>query len=161
VKATRLPRLAALLASAQLSVAAYAAAEDASVAARLDARGIAYEIDDDGDYKVTVSFEKEKRTQLVFVSGRTETVRGLRIREVFAPAGRVKEDGIDGERALALLASSQTNKLGSWELAGNTLYLVIKLPDDVSAADLEAAIDVAAQTADDMEIELSGDADAL
>lgn len=141
--------------------AAPALAADASVEARLSARGLDFESDDDGDYKVVFAYDNEGRSQLVFISGSTTSVRGMTVREVFAPAGRVQADGIDGKRALELLADSRLRKIGSWELAGDVLYFVIKLPDNVDAATLEAAIDVAAQTADDMEIELSGDRDAL
>lgn len=148
-----------LLACALAAPAASAA--DASVKTRLDARGVKYQVDDDGDYKVTYSYKQEDRTQLVFVSGGTESVGGYTVREVFAPAGLVDKDKIDGAKALELLAESRTNKLGSWELAGNTLYFVIKLPDSVDAAQLEAAMDIAAETADNMEIELSGDRDDL
>ncbi|KAF1709802.1 hypothetical protein CSC70_08880 [Pseudoxanthomonas kalamensis DSM 18571] len=136
-------------------------ARDASVEARLDARGVKYVLDEDGDYKVTYSYSSEGRTQLVFVSGGTESVDGFAIREVFSPAARVADDGIDGARALALLAESRASKLGSWEIGGDILYFVIKLPDGVSAVELEQAMDIAAQTADDMEIELSGDKDDL
>ena len=156
---SRLP-ITALLCTAA-AVAAPATAADASVEARLKARGIQYEIDADGDYKATYSYDKENRTQLVFVSGGTEQISGLSIREVFSPAGRIAADGIDGEQALALLADSRTKKLGSWESAGDVLYFVIKLPDNVDAAALEAAMDIAAETADNQEIELSGDQDDL
>lgn len=64
-------------------------------------------------------------------------------------------------KALELLTASSMNKLGSWEVRGDVLYFVIKLPDDVDAAALEQAMDIAAETADDMEIELSGDLDEL
>ncbi|MFC7301830.1 hypothetical protein [Cognatiluteimonas weifangensis] len=138
-----------------------AQAEDASVKTRLEARGIKYVVDDDGDFKVTYSYSKESRTQLVFVSGGTESVGGFKVREIFAPAGRVQQDGIDGDKALELLAESRSNKLGGWELAGDVLYFVIKLPDSIDAAQLEAALDIAAETADDMEIQLSGDRDEL
>ncbi|MEL1264523.1 hypothetical protein [Pseudoxanthomonas putridarboris] len=138
-----------------------ALAADASVEARLKARGIQYELDDDGDYKVTYSYKQENRTQLVFVSGGTEQVNGLSIREVFAPAGRVTADGIDGKKALELLAESRGKKLGSWEISGDVLYFAIKLPDSVDAAALESAMDIASETADNMEIELSGDKDEL
>lgn len=156
---SRLPFTALLCTAA--AVAAPATAADASVEARLKARGIQYEIDADGDYKATYSYDKENRTQLVFVSGGTEQISGLSIREVFSPAGRIAADGIDGEQALALLADSRTKKLGSWEIAGDVLYFVIKLPDNVDAAALEAAMDIAAETADNQEIELSGDQDDL
>jgi len=131
---------------------------DASVQTRLDARGIKYEVDADGDYKVTYSYKSEGRTQLVFVSGRTESVGGFKVREVFAPAAK---DGITGAKAIELMGESRSNKLGSWELQGDILYFVIKLPDSVNATELESAMDIAAQTADNMEIELSGDEDAL
>ena len=149
---------AALLLTA---IAMPAAASDASVKARLDARGVKHEVDGDGDYKVTYNYSKEGRTQLVFVSGGTESVGGFMIREIFSPAGRVEKDDIDGKKALELLGESRKNKLGSWELGGDVLYFVIKVPDSISAAELESAMDIAAQTADDMELELSGDRDEL
>lgn len=149
---------AALLLTA---IALPASASSASVKTRLDARGVKYEVDGDGDYKVTYNYSKEGRTQLVFVSGGTESVGGFLVREIFSPAGRVEKDDIDGSKALELMGESRQNKLGSWELAGDVLYFVIKLPDSMSAAELESAMDIAAQTADDMELELSGDRDEL
>lgn len=138
-----------------------AMAEDAAVASRLDARGIKYEVDEDGDYRVTYNYAEEGRTQLVFVSGRTESIGGFRVREVFAPAAWVDKDGIDGARALALLGDSRRQKLGAWEIGGDAVYFVIKLPDNVDAAQLEAAMDIAAEIADNKEIEFSGDRDEL
>ena len=151
----RLLAASMLLSGVVLSPVALA---DASVQTRLDARGVKYEVDADGDYKVTYSYKSEGRTQLVFVSGKTESVGGFKVREVFAPAAK---DGISGAKAIELMGESRSNKIGSWELQGDVLYFVIKLPDSVDAAQLESAMDIAAQTADDMEIELSGDEDAL
>jgi hypothetical protein len=151
----------AFLLSTACSITALPAFADASVEARLTARGIQHDVDSDGDYKVTYRYTKEDRTQLAFVSGRTQQVGGFVVREVFSPAGRVSGDGIDGAKALALLAESGNNKLGSWELHGDVLYFVLKLPDNIDATALESALDIAAQTADDMEIELSGSTDAL
>lgn len=148
-----------LLACALVAPATHAA--DASVEARLDARGVKYVVDDDGDYKVTYNYEAEGRSQLVFVSGSTESVGGFKVREVFAPAARIGKDGINGAKALELLAESRKNKLGSWEINGDALYFVIKLPDSLDATALESAMDIAAETADDMEIKLSGDRDDL
>ncbi len=151
----RLLAASMLLSGVVLSPVALA---DASVQTRLDARGVKYEVDADGDYKVTYSYKSEGRTQLVFVSGKTESVGGFKVREVFAPAAK---DGISGAKAIELMGESRSNKIGSWELQGDVLYFVIKLPDSVDAAQLESAMDIAAQTADDMEIKLSGDEDAL
>ena len=148
----------AVLACCLLATAPLAHA-DASVEKRLSERGIKFERDDDGDYRVVYNYGDEGRTQLAYVSGNTETTRSFVVREVFAPPGHVDDDRIGLERALKLLADSRQSKLGSWELAGKVLYYVIKLPDDVSAAALEAALDTAATQADNMEIELSGDRD--
>jgi hypothetical protein len=138
-----------------------ALADDASVNARLTARGIKFEVDGDGDYKVTYSYKKEGRSQLVFVAGKTEQVGEFKIREIFSPAGRVAKDGISGAKALEFLKESRLNKLGSWELSGDILYFVIKMPDNMDSAQLESAMDIAAQTADDMELKLSGARDDL
>lgn len=134
---------------------------DASVQARLEARGIKYTVDADGDYKVTYNFSGEGRTQLVFVSGSTQSVGGFLVREVFAPAARADHDPIDGQRALDLLRDSRLKKLGGWELHGDVLYFVLKLPDTMGGAELESAMDIAASVADEMEKEISGDRDAL
>lgn len=151
--------IASLLSTSLLAPAAHA--EDASVKTRLDARGVKYEVDGDGDFKVTYNYSKEGRSQLVFVSGTTQNVGGFKIREIFSPAARVEKDGIKGAKALELLAESRKNKVGSWEVGGDVLYFVIKLPDSLDAAQLESAMDIAAETADDMEIEFSGDRDDL
>lgn len=154
-------RLSPFVLASLLPLAIFPAhAGDASVGSRLDARGIKYEIDGDGDYKVVVSYKSEGRTQLVFVSGATESIQGLLVREVFSPAGKVRADAIAG-KALELLNESRTLKIGAWEIAGDILYYVIKLPDSVDATQLEAAIDIAAETADNKEIELSGNKDEL
>ncbi|MCR6687108.1 hypothetical protein [Pseudoxanthomonas sp.] len=158
MRATRLFLLPSVLLGCAFAAPAWA---DASVQTRLDSRGVKYEVDEDGDYKVTYNYKSEGRTQLVFVSGRTERVGGFIVREVFAPAGRLEQDGIGGDKALELLRESRQNKLGSWEVAGDVLYYVIKLPDSVDATTLESAMDIVAETADDMEIELSGPRDAL
>lgn len=153
----RLATLAVL--SAGLIAFAPLAHADASVDKRLDERGIKYKVDDDGDYRVVYNYEKESRTQLVFIGGGTETTGAFTVREVFSPAADISKNGIDRAKLVDVLRDSRTNKLGSWELDGNVLLYVIKLPDDVSAAGLEAAMDMAGTIADDMEIKLSGGKD--
>ncbi len=149
------------LAGLVLSAAAPVAAEDQAVTDRLDQAGLKYEIDEDGDYKLVFNYSKEGRTQIVFVSGGTQTLGDLTIREVFAPAGRVDKDKIGGAKALELLRESGNNKVGSWEVRGDVLYFVIKVFDTMTAAELSTMLDVAAETADNMEIELSGARDDL
>lgn len=138
-----------------------AQADDGSIKALLDSANVKYTVDQAGDYKVTYNYEREGRTQLVFVSGRTEQVSSLKIREVFSPAARLSKDGITDAKAMELLESSSMFKLGSWEIRGDTLYFVIKIPEPLSATELEAAMDIAAESADNKEIELSGSRDEL
>lgn len=135
--------------------------KDASVERRFDQIGMKYEIDKDGDYKVTVKFSLERRTQMVFVSGTTETLGGMTIRKIFSPAATIATDEIDGTKALELLRDSRVKKLGSWEIEGANLYLVVKLPDTLTSAELEAVLMATASLADDMEVKLSGKRDAL
>ena len=153
--------LAATLGLVSILAMTAAQAADASIEARLKASDIQYEVDDDGDYKITYSYEDEGRTQLVYVSGTLETIGDMKVLEIFAPAGKVDADRIDGAMALKLMGESRTKKFGSWELSGNTLLYVIKLPDSADAATLEAVIKIAADLADTKEIELSGKKDAL
>ena len=151
----------ALFVLAALGPGAVSAAPGTSVEARLDQAGMKYVRDDDGDYKVTYNYSKEGRTQLVFVSGNTQTVGAFEVREIFSPAARIDKDGVDAAKALELIGKNRQYKLGAWEISGDVLYFVLKLPDDMSASELESAMDIAAETADDMEIELSGDRDDL
>ncbi|MGI8560516.1 MAG: hypothetical protein ACR2J7_03580 [Luteimonas sp.] len=51
------------------------------MAARLDARGIGYEVNAEGDGRIAYSWRAEDRPQLVFVGGRTEAAGNLRIRD--------------------------------------------------------------------------------
>jgi hypothetical protein len=154
-----LPALAAL--GLALATPVPAAAKDASVERRLDARGTKYEIDKDGDYKVVISWSQEGRSQIVFVSGKTEAVGGLVIREIFAPAAFVANHGIDGTSALELLQASGQTKFGSWEIRGGVVYFVAKVFDDISAERLDSVLSIVAETADGKEIELTGGKDDL
>lgn len=149
-----LAAMVALPAFAQDAPAATKAAY-ASVKARLDAGNVRYEIDEDGDYKVVYSYASEGRSQLVFVSGRTEQAGDLRIREVFAPAARIGAGGLDAATANALLRDNYSKILGHWALTDPHLFYVIQVPDSIDAAGLKTVMDLVAQVADDKEIELT------
>jgi hypothetical protein len=152
---------ALLLSGLVLAAAAPAAAQDSSVAARLKDKGTAYEVDEDGDYKLGVSWSNEGRSQIVFISGKTETVGGMTVREVFAPAAIVKDHKITGAQALELLEASGKTKLGSWEIRGGVVYYVAKVFDSISADELDTVINIVSESADDKEIELTGGKDDL
>ncbi|WP_143704024.1 MULTISPECIES: hypothetical protein [Luteimonas] len=134
---------------------------DPSVRARLDAQSLGYEVDEDGDFRIVVGWQQEDRSQLTFVAGRTHPLDTGAVREVFSAAARVPAGGFGAEQANLLLRDSQTNVLGAWEIDGDVLFYVIKLYDDADGARLREAVDMAAQIADDMEIQLSGGKDEL
>src|SRR5690606_36782990 len=136
-----------------IAFAGTAVAATPSVAERLQALGLDYVIDEDGDYRITISYPRDKRRQLVFVGGRTASLGEFAVREVFAPAAPVAH--LDPGRALELLEANR----GAWAADPEMLYFVIRLPDTVDAAELGIAIQVAAEMADDMEIALSGGED--
>lgn len=145
---------------AEAPVAITVADGDDSMATRLDAQGVRYERDEDGDFRVVFAWQQEQRSQIAFVSGAAHALGDSAVREVFSPAARVPEGGFTAEQADMLLRDSQRNILGGWEIAGDMLFYVIKLHDDADGARFEQALEVAAQLADDMELQLTGE-DAL
>jgi hypothetical protein len=130
-------------------------AEDNSMKRKLDALDQKYEIDDDGDFKMTFRFSEDKRTQIVFVSGHVEEAKPLMIRQVFAPVANIEDDKIAG-RALDLLRDNFGLKVGAFEVQGEYLIYNIKLNDDASSTQLQKAISLAAAVADEKEKEISG-----
>lgn len=158
----RLLGVPALLALAATLVPVAQAADADTLKSRLDSEGLKYEVDKDGDYRVIFTIPGTERTQLVLVNAKIEEYGSFKVREVYSAAGRVEKDGIDGDKLLSLMNDSRRRKLGSWEVAdGDVLFYVIKLPDEVSAGQLREAIELAAETADKQESELSGDRDDL
>jgi hypothetical protein len=149
------------LAGGIASAAVPVAAQDARIESLLDRTEMSYKRDEDGDYAVVFNYSKENRTQLAYVSGTTQTVGGITIREIFSPAAGVKESGVDGAKALELLTASGRTKVGSWEIRGNIIFFVIKVIDNMTAAELKSLLNAAAATADDLEIELTGGKDDL
>jgi len=144
----------------QAPVAEVVSGAEDTLAQRLDAQGVRYERDDDGDYRVVFAWQQENRSQLAFVAGNAHVLGDSAVREVFSPAAPVPAGGFSAEQADMLLRDSQRNILGGWEIAGDTLFYVIKLHDDADGARFEQALEIAAQLADDMELQLTGE-DAL
>lgn len=157
-----LPSLSALaLAGLVFAAAVPASAQSRSVEDRLDDLGIKYEVDEDGDYKLGISWSNEGRSQLVFISGRTEEAGGMIIREVFSPAAIVEQHNITGAKALELLEASGKTKLGAWEIRGGVVHYVAKIPDSFTAKELDTVLTIVSESADDKEIELTGGKDDL
>ena len=135
-------------------------AEDSSIKRRLEGVGQKYEIDKDGDFKITLSFTDDKRTQIVFVEGASYDVAGVQVRNIFAPVAKVDEDGVAG-KAVELLKANNGYKIGAYEIEGNFLMLSLKIPEAATGEQLQKAIRLAASMADNKEIELSGARDTF
>ena len=135
-------------------------AEDSSIKRRLDGIGQKYEIDKDGDFKITLSFTEDKRTQIVFIQEASYDVAGVQVRNIFAPVAKVDEDGVAG-KAVELLKANNGYKIGAYEIEGNFLMLSLKIPEAATGEQLQKAIRLAASVADNKEIELSGKRDTF
>ena len=155
-------RTTRLALAACLSLAApVAAAGDPVLEALLKSADIPYEVDEDGDYKIVYDWSKEKRSQLVYISGTTEDISGVKLYEIFSPAKVMDDDAIDPALAKRLLVENAQYKFGAWELAGKTVYFGGKVPTDMPAAQFETLVSAIASTADDMEQELTPGKDDL
>jgi len=143
--------IAALLAAAP----AYAADHDAVVKAQLEAKGTPFTIDDDGDFQITVRID-DKRTQLVWVRSAVESTDHHKVREIWSPGYQSQTDAFPAAIANDLLERSNMLKLGSWVKQERVAMLVVKIPADASADELDEAIDLAASAADAVELDLTG-----
>lgn len=141
--------------------AAFSATPDASVGKKLDAAGLKYEVDSDGDHKLLFGVDGG-RSQIVWVRSPTETLGGMRIREVLSVGGKMSKPQNEEElTAQAVLTSgamlkSGTQKLGGWVLKtsgdDSVFYYVAQIPADLTAEDLQAVTQVVAKSADAFEV---------
>jgi hypothetical protein len=141
-------------------LAGSAAAKDApkadpKVKAQLDAAGVKFEVDEEGDYKMVFEMD-DKRTQIVFLRAPVETFGQRRIREIWAPAYKAEgSNGIPADVANRLLDATMANKIGAWAKEGDVAVFVVKIDADATGEVLRETIEAAADTADAMENELT------
>lgn len=128
---------------------------DPAVGRLLDGLDYKYEVDPDGDYKLTFELENG-RSQLAFVISQVESFGQMKVREVWAPAYRAGDGQFPAAIANRLLEDSQSSKLGGWVKQGDMAVFVIKLAADATSAQLDDALDFVLRTADGMEQELTG-----
>jgi hypothetical protein len=138
-----------------LPFAVHAATPDSVVRAQLEKKGTPFEVDDDGDFKITVRIDDD-RTQLVWVRSVVEETDHLRVREIWSPGYRSEGATFPAAVANDLLERSNNLKLGSWVKQDRTAMLVTKISADASADQLDEAIDLTAVAADAVELDLTG-----
>lgn len=144
------------VAADKASTSATERSADPAVAKQLKGLDYQYEVDDDGDYKLTFDLDND-RSQLAFVISTVESFGDTKIREVWAPAYRAPEGRFPVEVANRLLEDSQSSKLGGWVKQGDMAVFVVKLAADATAKQLDDALDFVLRTADQMELELTGE----
>ena len=133
---------------------------DPRVAAALRTIGVDSEIDEDGDYKLTLSVDDESdRTQIVYVISTTERYGNLEIREIWAPA--FKTGGrLDADVARRMLESNDRLKLGAWRLYGKgddqMAVYAVQIDAGANADALQSALEIVIQVADAEELEQTG-----
>jgi hypothetical protein len=135
-------------------IAFAATTPDAVVKAQLEKKETPFEIDSDGDFAILVRID-ENRTQQVWVRSVVEKTDYQSVREIWSRGYQTDGGPIPSAIANQLLEHSNTLKIGSWVKNGDSAMLVIKIPADASADMLDEAIDLAAVTADKMELELT------
>lgn len=127
---------------------------DPVVGRHLDSLKYRYEVDEDGDYKLTFEVD-DKRSQLAYVLSATEKFGNLQVREIWSPAYRSAEPQFPVDVANRLLEDSQSSKLGAWVKQGDMAVFVVKLAADASADELDDALDFVLRSADQMEAALT------
>ena len=144
-----------LLLTTALAAGAAAAEADPAVASQLDALGTSYEIDEDGDYMMV--FEAgEGRSQLVYIRSPIYEYGAHTIREIWSPGYNAPGKQFSAAVANRLLEDSQDAKLGGWVKQEQLAMFVVKVDANASADALSEAIEAAMNTADAMELELTG-----
>lgn len=131
---------------------------DQVVKAQLDSKGVTYEIDKDGDFKILYKMSGG-RTQLAWVRSIVNTYGSLKVREVWSPGYKSDSDDFPALIANSLLDKNHEVKLGAWEAQGHVAVFVVKIAADASADELVDAIEAAVNSADELEKEVTGDKD--
>lgn len=131
---------------------------DPRIKRALDQAKLKYEVDEDGDYKLTFELEN-KRSQLVLINSQTETFGELEIREIWA-LGYMSENPFSAAVANRLLDNNEITKLGAWQtkkLNGKyTAVFTAKVSAVMSPEHLEMVLAAVYQNADEIEKELTG-----
>jgi hypothetical protein len=142
-----------------LGSSAFAAATpDNVVKAQLDSKGLTYEVDKDGDFKVLYKMGGG-RTQLAWVRSVAYSYGSLKVREIWSPGYKSESDDFPALIANTMLDKNHEVKLGAWEAQGHVAVFVVKIAADANAEQLVDGIEAAVNSADELEKEITGDKD--
>ncbi|HVO39904.1 MAG TPA: hypothetical protein VMV03_12820 [Spirochaetia bacterium] len=130
---------------------------DPRVAAQLDRLGLRYKLMDSGNYSITFDVGGG-RSQVAYIMGKTETYKGLEIREIWSRAGTF-DDLPESDVVRKLLQEGASEKIGFWSIeeadnGGWTVYFSVKVPVYLKDADLRSLLELTANVGDGKEAEL-------
>lgn len=151
------PFLLLLLAMA-ICVPAAAAEPDPRVKRNLDRRDLAYEVEPNGDYKLTYELG-DGRTQLAYVRSGELVYGAVRMREIVSISYRSPADAFPAEVANRILEENNKAKIGAWSKQGRLAVFSAQVPVDADAKTLADAIEASVRLADRLERELAPDKD--
>lgn len=143
---------------AQLGTSAKKKTPDPRVQKLLDEAEVNYIIDDDGDFRVIHRIDST-RTQLAWIISRTSTYGKIEVRDVMSVAYKTTGD-LPGQLVRRLLEQNNRTKIGAWALQreGDVSIVLFKTQIDANAefGPLLHAVLVVTNTADELELELTG-----
>lgn len=133
---------------------------DTRLRAAVDAAGLSYEINAKADLQLVIEYD-DGRSQSVTLQSRTLRYDVGEQRDVYSLAHRFGEDEtLDPALLQRLLGENNTFTLGFWALQDRHLYAIARIPARASPLQVREAVRFVAEVADELERELSGDADA-
>jgi hypothetical protein len=133
---------------------------DAAIKAQLDSLGVKYDLDGDGDYKVTFDLG-ENRSQVVWIRSATDHYGSLKVREVWSPGYKLSGAELPVKVANRLLEHAHGLILGGWTRQKQYAMLVVKIPVSSTPQQLRDAAEFAAGAADEIEQEFTPGKDDL
>lgn len=129
---------------------------DTRVVSALSSEGVKFSYTSSQDIKAQFQ-TTDTRDQLVFVSSDTNKEGEYEFREVYAAA--YNGPSLNGSKLERLLVENGNNKVGGWKLiCGDTWIVVyaVRVAADADGATLRTAMELCAQSADELEAEWTG-----
>ncbi len=151
--ARRLTAATLLLAAA--STPGTAQEVDAKLGKLLDRQKLVYEVDAEGDYKLTFDVGGG-RSQVVWVRSGAATYGELVVRQVLSIGADATGDALLPGVADRLLAFNAQSKLGGWTRNADRAVFMAQIPVDLDGKRLASAIELVARSADALEVDMGG-----
>ncbi len=133
---------------------------DEKLKAKLDATGLKYTEDNDGDGKFLFRLDEE-RTQAVWVDGKKDQMGDYEDWDIFSVVAKMEEDNFPGSVATGLLRENGGFKAGGFMIRNNILMFKLEVSCDISPAGFGSAITMVAKVADQFEKKMTDGGDAF